>query len=68
MKYHLKKNQNQKNVKVHQKVKTMMRLYRNLNFDQEKIYQKKRKSKVKNMKKDGIPFWMRKSTDSMKRI
>ena len=67
LKYQLRKNQNQESFKVHQKVKTTMRLYRNLNFDQEKIHQKKRKSKVKSMKKYGIPFWMKKSTDSMRK-
>ena len=56
MKYQLRKNQSQESFKVHQKVKTTMRLYRNLNFDQEKIHQKKRKLKVKNMRKDGVPF------------
>ena len=68
MKYHLKKNQNQESFKVHQTVKTMMRLDRNLNLDQERIHQKKRKSKVKNMKKLGIPFWMKKLTDLMRKI
>ena len=68
MKYHLRKNQNQESFKAHQKVKTTMRLYRNLNFDQERIHQKKRTSKVKNMKKHGIPLWMKKSTDLMRKI
>ena len=68
MKYQLKNNQNQENFKVHQTVKIMMRLYKELNFDQEKIHQKEKKSKVKNMKNHGLPFSMKKLTDSMRKI
>ena len=68
MKYQLKKNQNQQNFKVHQTVKTMMRPDKGLNFDQEKIQPKEKKSKVKNMKNHGTPFSTKKVTDLMKKI